>query len=72
MTDSVAGDSSRNLGSVLRGARLRKGLSLRQVESRTAISNGYLSQLETGKTSQLLPTSCESCRSSTVYLTQAS
>jgi transcriptional regulator with XRE-family HTH domain len=55
MADSVMGDGSKDLGSVLRAARLRKGLSLRQVETRTSISNGYLSQLETGKTAQPSP-----------------
>lgn len=36
------------LGEVLRAARTAKGLSLRAVEAQTGISNGYLSQLETG------------------------
>jgi transcriptional regulator with XRE-family HTH domain len=34
------------LGQVLREARMRRGLTLRDVERTTAISNGYLSQLE--------------------------
>lgn len=37
-----------SLGSLLRSARTRLGLSLREVERRTGISNGYLSLLETG------------------------
>lgn len=36
------------LGSLLRDARTRMSLSLREVERRTGISNGYLSLLETG------------------------
>jgi HTH-type transcriptional regulator, competence development regulator len=36
------------LGSLLRDARTRMKLSLREVERRTGISNGYLSLLETG------------------------
>jgi transcriptional regulator with XRE-family HTH domain len=36
------------LGSLLREARARGELSLREVERRTGISNGYLSLLETG------------------------
>lgn len=46
---------SEQLGSVLRSARLEKGLSLRRVESDTGISNGYLSQLETGRAVQPSP-----------------
>ena len=37
------------LGETLRLTRKLKGLSLREVEERTGISNAYLSQLETGK-----------------------
>ena len=36
------------LGSLLRDARTRKAMSLRDVERATGISNGYLSLLETG------------------------
>ena len=36
------------LGSLLKSARARMDLSLREVERRTGISNGYLSLLETG------------------------
>lgn len=36
------------LASFLRDARARLGLSLREVERRTGISNGYLSLLENG------------------------
>lgn len=37
------------LGSVLRDARARTRLSLRDVERRTGISNGYLSLIESGQ-----------------------
>lgn len=40
----------------LEKARKNKGLSLRQVEQETGISNAYLSQLETGKIKQPSPT----------------
>ena len=40
--------SAHTLG-CLRDLRKNKGLTLRQVEDMTGISNGYLSQLETGK-----------------------
>ena len=41
----------RELGALLADLRMAKGLSLRQVEEATdrAVSNAYLSQLETGK-----------------------
>ncbi len=38
------------LGSELRSLRVIKGVSLRQVEKETRISNAYLSQLESGTT----------------------
>lgn len=37
------------LSSLLRDARTRAGLSLREVERRTGVSNGYLSLIESGK-----------------------
>jgi transcriptional regulator with XRE-family HTH domain len=37
------------LGPVLREARQRRGLSLRDVERASGIANGHLSQLETGR-----------------------
>jgi transcriptional regulator with XRE-family HTH domain len=43
------GDLRTGLGQVLRQARKHKALSLRYVESKTGISNAYISQLETGK-----------------------
>ena len=36
------------LGTALRNLRLKKGVSLRKVESETGVSNPYLSQLERG------------------------
>ena len=36
-----------SLGAVLRSARTRRGLSLRDVERRTGIRNAHLSQIET-------------------------
>src|SRR4028118_1042771 len=40
---------SNNLGSFLASARQHQKLTLRAVETKTGISNAYLSQLETGK-----------------------
>src|SRR5215211_896635 len=41
--------SEHSLGVLLRGARLERGMSLRDVERATGIDNAHLSQLETGK-----------------------
>jgi HTH-type transcriptional regulator, competence development regulator len=41
--------SERLLGTVLRDARVERGMSLRAVERASGISNAHLSQLETGK-----------------------
>lgn len=38
----------KQLGSVLKAARLRQGLSLRAVERETGINNAHLSQIENG------------------------
>lgn len=43
------------LASLLRGARTRMRLSLREVERRTGISNGYLSLLENGSAKRPSP-----------------
>jgi len=43
---STAHRSHMTLGTRLKSARTQRGLSLRDVESQTGISNGYLSQLE--------------------------
>lgn len=43
------------LGTFLRSARERKGLSLRGVEKQTGVSNAYLSQIESGKINQPSP-----------------
>jgi HTH-type transcriptional regulator, competence development regulator len=48
-------DMSTALGEELRRLRLKKGVSLREVEKATEVSNAYLSQLETGKTEQPSP-----------------
>jgi transcriptional regulator with XRE-family HTH domain len=37
-----------NLGQVLRDARKRRGLSLRDVERETGVSNGHISLIESG------------------------
>lgn len=44
------------LGRYIRGLRQMKRLTLREVESRTQISNAYLSQLEGGKIKNPSPT----------------
>jgi transcriptional regulator with XRE-family HTH domain len=38
-----------NFGSYLRQVRKRRGLSLKQVETAAAVSNAYISQIETGR-----------------------
>lgn len=43
------GTTSDRLGPFLKATRTERGLSLREVEAETGISNAYLSQLETGK-----------------------
>jgi transcriptional regulator with XRE-family HTH domain len=43
------------LSEVLRRLREAKGLSLRQVEKKTGVSNAYLSQIETGKIGEPSP-----------------
>jgi transcriptional regulator with XRE-family HTH domain len=48
-------DMSTALGEELRRLRLEKGVSLREVEKATEVSNAYLSQLENGKTEQPSP-----------------
>lgn len=44
-----------SLGSMLKDARNRLGLSLREAESKSGVSNAYLSQLEGGKIKQPSP-----------------
>lgn len=46
---------STELSEALKALRSAKGLSLRQVEKKTGISNAYLSQLENGKIEQPSP-----------------
>ena len=45
---SLPRDSEPVLGDILRRARQHQGLSLRQVEQRTGVSNAHLSQIERG------------------------
>ncbi len=44
-----------NYGEYLKSLRLKQGLTLREVEAQTGVSNAYLSQLETGKVKQPSP-----------------
>ena len=44
-----------SLGETLKAARISMGLSLREVEAKTGISNGYLSQLESNGVKQPSP-----------------
>jgi transcriptional regulator with XRE-family HTH domain len=44
----MAEQEKRSLASVLREARQRRGMSLREVERRIGVRNAHLSQLETG------------------------
>jgi transcriptional regulator with XRE-family HTH domain len=44
-----------SLGETLKAARTAKSLSLRDVEAKTGISNGYLSQLESNSIKQPSP-----------------
>jgi hypothetical protein len=46
---SFADEPKMDIGSVLKRVRKARGITLRQVEAITGISNAYLSQLETGK-----------------------
>jgi HTH-type transcriptional regulator, competence development regulator len=47
---SVVSRKSKTLATLLRSCRITIGLTLREVERRTGISNAYLSQLENGRT----------------------
>ena len=44
-----------NYGDYLKSLRLKQGLTLREVEAKTGVSNAYISQLETGKVKQPSP-----------------
>lgn len=50
------------LGAALRGVRVRKGISLRDLALRSTVSSGYLSELERGQkevSSELLVAVCQ-------------
>ena len=52
----------RQLGDVLRGERVRRGLTLRELSSESRISLGYISEIERGQkeaSSELLASLCE-------------
>jgi transcriptional regulator with XRE-family HTH domain len=49
MSSALPESTLRTLGAVLRARRLAKGLSLRDLSSRTGVSNAYLSELERGR-----------------------
>lgn len=46
----------KNYGEYLKALRESKGLTLREVEKQTEVSNAYLSQLESGRIKQPSPT----------------
>jgi transcriptional regulator with XRE-family HTH domain len=48
MSSGLSERALRTLGAVLRSERLARGLSLRDLSSRTSVSNAYLSELERG------------------------
>ena len=49
MSSGLSQSELQALGGLLREARLAKGLSLRELSSRTGVSNAYLSELERGR-----------------------
>ena len=52
----------RQLGDVLRGERMRRGMTLRELSSEARISLGYISEIERGQkeaSSELLAALCE-------------
>jgi len=51
----MADDQQQGLGAKLRDLREGRGLSLRELERRSGINNGYLSQLERGEVAQPTP-----------------
>lgn len=48
MSSGLPQSALRTLGALVRAQRLAKGLSLRELSTRTSVSNAYLSQLERG------------------------
>src|SRR5205807_3069034 len=53
--DLVGGAAAVKLGQVIKSARLASGKTLREIETLTGISNGYLSQLESDAVKQPSP-----------------
>jgi len=49
MGSGLSQSALETLGALLRAERLAKGLSLRQLSTRTGVSNAYLSELERGR-----------------------
>src|SRR5436305_11363590 len=48
MSSGLSQSARQTLGALLRAQRLAKGLSLRELSTRTGVSNAYLSELERG------------------------
>jgi transcriptional regulator with XRE-family HTH domain len=49
MSTGLSQSGLQTLGALLRAERLAKGLSLRELSTRTSVSNAYLSELERGR-----------------------
>lgn len=49
MSSGLSESALQTLGALLRAERLTNGLSLRQLSTRTGVSNAYLSELERGR-----------------------
>lgn len=52
----------RNLGDVLRGARMQRGMTLRELSAEARVSLGYISEIERGQkeaSSELLASLCQ-------------
>lgn len=55
LTNIAKQEKMENYGDYIKALRQAKGLTLREVEKETEISNAYLSQLESGKVKQPSP-----------------
>jgi transcriptional regulator with XRE-family HTH domain len=60
-------NGSTSFGTLLRELREKAGFSLRQLESATGISNGYLSQMESGRVGAPSPKILEKLASALTY-----